>query len=76
MALAAKILGEWRDAERVLKLLPPDAPERPAVVAAIESMRLLYQQVTHITVPETDDRLAAARDAIESTKLLLRRVTR
>jgi hypothetical protein len=75
MALAAEVLSEWREAERVLRLLPDDAPQRPAVVAAVEGMRQLYQFVAFDLASSTADAIAQSRDRIEETRTLLRGVT-
>jgi hypothetical protein len=42
-ALAAEVLEEWREAERLLTLLTPEDPERDLVSQAVEDMRLLYR---------------------------------
>lgn len=73
MALAAEVLHEWREAERTLRLLPPDAPEREPVEAALQEMRALYQRVTSAG-PTTANAIVATRDRIEETRALLRSV--
>jgi hypothetical protein len=74
MALTAEVLSEWREAERTLRLLPDDAPERPAVEAAIEEMRFLYHRVTSDTVPDTVTAIEQTKLRVAETRALLRRV--
>jgi hypothetical protein len=73
MALAAQVLYEWREAERLLYLLPDDAPERAAIEAAVEDMRHMYQRITRAVRP-TAETIATSRARIEETHSLLRAV--
>jgi hypothetical protein len=73
MALAAEVLYEWREAERTLRLLPDDSPQRPTVEAAVEEMRALYHRVTE-KAPETANAIGNARARIEETRALLRAI--
>jgi hypothetical protein len=70
-ALAVEVLEEWREAERVLRLLPPDAAERDAIAAAIEEMRELYQHVTGGAIHDTGFALVETAARIEETRQLL-----
>ena len=74
MALAAEVLAEWREAERVLKVLPEDAPERPAAAAAVEEMRQLYQYVAIDLATATTSAIAQTRARIEATHALVLRI--
>jgi hypothetical protein len=69
--LAADVLREWREAERLLELLPAESPDRLRVARALEEMQTLYQRVTE-TVPTTDTTLRASFGRIDATRALLR----
>ncbi len=70
-ALAAEVLEEWREGERLLRLLEPESSDGAAVTASIEEMRELYQHLTR-AVPETDALLLRTAERIERTRYLLR----
>ena len=74
MGLAAEVLAEWREAERVLSILPDEAPERPRVVAAVEEMRQLYRYVSGDLTTKTANVIAQTRARIEETQALLQAV--
>jgi hypothetical protein len=74
VALSAEVLAEWREAERVLSVLPDDAPERPAILAAAEGLRQLYQYVAFDLTTSTATKIAQARARIDETHALLKSV--
>jgi hypothetical protein len=74
VALTAEVLAEWREAERVLGILTDDAPERPAVVAAVEEMRQLYRHVAGDMTATTANVIAQSRARIDATHALLRAI--
>jgi hypothetical protein len=74
VALTAEVLAEWREAERVLGVLADDAPERPAVAAAVEEMRELYRHVARDMTAATANAIAQTRTRIDATHALLREV--
>lgn len=74
VAEAHVVLEEWRRAERLLTLLPPEAPERDEVAEQIEALRGLYQRLT-ATADGVATRLTASRTTIERSVQLLDQVT-
>ena len=44
--LVGAVLAAWRHAERLAGELPVDHPDRQAVLAAAERLRVLYQDLT------------------------------
>jgi hypothetical protein len=69
-AEAAEVLHEWRRAERLLTVLPDDAPERSEVEVQIEQLRILYQRVS-ATIPSTAVRLQSTRAQIARSRAYL-----
>jgi hypothetical protein len=70
-AEAAEILHEWRRAERLLTVLPDDAPERTEVEVQVDQLRILYQRVTGATIPSTEARLQSTRAQIARSRAFL-----
>jgi hypothetical protein len=70
-AEAAEVLHEWRRAERLLAVLPDDAPERPDIELRIEQLRDLYQHVTGATIPSPDARLEPTERQIDRARIYL-----
>ena len=73
-AEAHVVLEEWRRAERLLTLLPAEAPERDEVAEQIELLRALYQRLTS-TADGVGARLTASQIAIGRSIELMDRVT-
>ncbi len=71
---AARVLDEWRRAERLLTVLPDNAPERIDVELHLAEMRELYQRLTGETQESARRRLEIARREIARTHVLLNRV--
>jgi hypothetical protein len=69
----ARALEEWRRAERLLRLLPPEDPDRAAVEARVDEMRTLYQELSRRS-DRSADRIRAAERSIATTKALLDRI--
>jgi hypothetical protein len=74
VAEARVVLEEWRRAERLLSLLPPEAPERGDVAEQVELLRALYQRLTS-TADGVATRLAASQKTIDRSVRLMDRVT-
>jgi multidrug resistance efflux pump len=70
-AEAAEVLQEWRRAERLLTVLPVDAPERPDVADHVHQLRALYQRVTAESSTTSESRLAANRLQLERSSAYL-----
>ena len=70
-AEAAEVLHEWRRAERLLTVLPDDAPERSEVEVHVDQLRVLYQRVTGGMIPSTEMRLESTRRQIERARAKL-----
>ena len=70
-AEAAEVLHEWRRAERLLTLLPADAPERPEVEDHVQQLRALYQRVTVESSAPSESRLEAIRLQLERSSAYL-----
>ncbi len=70
-AEAARVLDEWRHAERLLRLLPDDAPERSEVELHVDQLRALFHHLTDVVSPMTGERLATSRSQIERIHALL-----
>ena len=64
VAEAHVVLEEWRRAERLLTLLPAEAPERDEVAEQVEDLRGVYQRLT-ATADGVGKRLSASRATIE-----------
>jgi hypothetical protein len=72
VALAvAKILEEWRRAERILEVLPPAASERRLVEADVAALRATYQRLTASTIPRSSARIEASFRQIEEIRARL-----
>ena len=69
-AEAAEVLHEWRRAERLLAVLPDDAPERSEVEVQVEQLRILYQRVS-AAIPSTQTRLQSTRTQIARSRAYL-----
>ena len=70
-AEAVEVLNEWRRAERLLTVLPDDAPERTEVEVQVEQLRILYQRVTGATIPSSAIRLASTRRQVSRSRACL-----
>jgi hypothetical protein len=74
VAEAHVVLEEWRRAERLLSLLPTEAPERDEVAEQVDLLRALYQRLTATAVGVTT-RLTASQATIERSVRLMDQVT-
>jgi hypothetical protein len=70
VAEAHVVLEEWRRAERLLTILPAEAPERDEVAEQIVLLRALYQRLTS-TADDAGTRLTASKGAIERSIRLM-----
>jgi hypothetical protein len=65
-----EVLSLWREAERLLNELPPEAPERKRVSAEVVSLRRMYRRLTEES-DVTAHMIGAAHDTIISAKATL-----
>ncbi len=70
VAEVQQVLGEWRRAERLLRLLPPLAPERPEIEQHVAKLRALYRRLTDRETANLA-RLGASAASIEHSVALL-----
>ena len=79
MALAPEILEEWREAERLLTLLPGGSDDAIAVEGVVEEMRGLYHRVTDDAaataeiISDTRARIVETRMVLDQTRARLNR---
>jgi hypothetical protein len=64
------VLALWREADRVLDELPPDAADRSRVQAELDSLRTLYARLTDGTTLSTE-KLAVSKAAIERSQRVI-----
>ncbi len=67
----AEALDTWREAERLLALLPGGSSDRPDVARAIEESRHVYEALTR-DVSDSRELLIVAGAAIDRTRDVLR----
>jgi hypothetical protein len=72
--LVEEILETWRFGERLLEDLPPIDPDHETVRLAVEQLRAIYQELTHLR-DSSQDALAASELARARTRVLLDEVS-
>ena len=75
MTIVEETLEAWRDAERLLKRIPPVDPDHASVALAVRSLRETYQDVTAPS-DRTPAVLSQSRASIDRTRELLDRIPR
>jgi hypothetical protein len=66
-----EVQAVWREAERALEVLPPDAPERPVILMQVARLRRSYIRLTHGAGPASWQLIESTREAIDQTKRAL-----
>jgi hypothetical protein len=69
-----ELLAVWREAERVLEMLPSAAPDRVLVEAEIVDLKRTYRRLTDGRVESSSATLQRSAELIHRTRLLLNRV--
>lgn len=75
MALAVEeVLSLWREAERLLDVLPLDAPERKDIAADVADLKRIYNRLTLDNdatgkiLASSRETLSVAREALDAAK--------
>lgn len=74
MTIVEETLEAWRDAERLLKRIPPVDPDHASVALAVRSLRETYQDLTAGASDRTPAVLSQSRASIDRTRELLDRI--